>query len=90
MAKSLLLNGCDLPFFPTVLIFMQSLIFFYLIQSVFPVDDENLEDPFITIDELFSGSTPAAADPNTQLPLSMQRLRKMLARDIQQSGRLTA
>ena len=69
---------------------MQNLIFFYLIQSVFPVDDETLEDPFITVDELFSGSTPAGADPNTQLPLGMQCLRKMLARDIQQSGRLTA
>ena len=67
MFKSLPLNVCCLPFFPTVLIFMKNVIFFYLIQNVFLVDNENLEDSFITIDELFSGSTPPAGDPNTQL-----------------------
>ncbi|PUU82785.1 hypothetical protein B9Z19DRAFT_1061551 [Tuber borchii] len=60
------------------------------VKSVFPILEDNRPDPYITIDEFFSGSPPAGLDPEEQLPLGLRRLRGLFKGTIQQSGHLTA
>ncbi|PUU74396.1 hypothetical protein B9Z19DRAFT_1092998 [Tuber borchii] len=58
--------------------------------SVFPIPDNSRPDPYITIDEFFSGSVPARLDQWARLALSLQRLRSVLGGIIQRCGHLTA
>ncbi|KAG0640184.1 hypothetical protein HOY80DRAFT_1136190 [Tuber brumale] len=58
--------------------------------SVFPIPCLPVEDPFITIDELFAGNVPDGLDPEAQLPLNMERLRKRIGQKIVNTGNIPA
>ncbi|PUU75453.1 hypothetical protein B9Z19DRAFT_1067405 [Tuber borchii] len=59
-------------------------------QNIFPAPDQILPDPYITINELYGGRTPASLGSDTQLPLSMEKLREFLGLLIRQKGHLPA
>ncbi|KAG0635376.1 hypothetical protein HOY80DRAFT_1093753 [Tuber brumale] len=54
--------------------------------QIFPTPAQPLADPWITIDELFGGDTPSGLNPETQLPLSINRLRLEVEAEIRQQG----
>ncbi|KAG0137670.1 hypothetical protein HOY82DRAFT_646882 [Tuber indicum] len=58
--------------------------------NVFPVPESLVQDPFITIDELFAGHSPPELDPKTHLPLNMQDLRRRVGRKIKEKGYIPA
>ncbi|KAG0632992.1 hypothetical protein HOY80DRAFT_1141745 [Tuber brumale] len=58
--------------------------------NVFPIPYPPLEDPFITIDELFAGNVPQGLDPEAELPLNMERLRKRIGQKIVNEGNIPA
>ncbi|RPA89429.1 hypothetical protein L873DRAFT_1822871 [Choiromyces venosus 120613-1] len=57
---------------------------------IFPLPVQPKSDPWITIDELFGGRTPNGRNPETQLPLSMERLRIVVGAEIRQQGHFPA
>ncbi|KAG0636992.1 hypothetical protein HOY80DRAFT_908426 [Tuber brumale] len=54
--------------------------------QIFPTPAQPLADPWITIDELFGGDTPSGLNPETQLPLSINRLRRAVEAGIRRQG----
>ncbi|KAG0639557.1 hypothetical protein HOY80DRAFT_904825 [Tuber brumale] len=54
--------------------------------QIFPTPAQPLADPWITMDELFGGDTPSGLNPETQLPLSINRLRLEVEVGIRQQG----
>ncbi|KAG0640515.1 hypothetical protein HOY80DRAFT_1135923 [Tuber brumale] len=54
--------------------------------QIFPTPAQPVADPWITMDELFGGDTPSGLNPETQLPLSINRLRLEMEVGIRQQG----
>ncbi|KAG0636996.1 hypothetical protein HOY80DRAFT_1138674 [Tuber brumale] len=54
--------------------------------QIFPTTGQPSADPWITMDELFGGDTPSGLNPETQLPLSINRLRLEVEAEIRQQG----
>ncbi|KAG0640508.1 hypothetical protein HOY80DRAFT_1135920 [Tuber brumale] len=54
--------------------------------QIFPTPAQPLADPWITMDELFGGDTPSGLNPETQLPLSINRLRLAVEEGIRRQG----
>ncbi|KAG0640491.1 hypothetical protein HOY80DRAFT_1021894 [Tuber brumale] len=54
--------------------------------QIFPTPAQPVADPWITMDELFGGNTPSGLNPETQLPLSVNRLRREVEVQIRQQG----
>ncbi|KAG0643019.1 hypothetical protein HOY80DRAFT_1100847 [Tuber brumale] len=53
---------------------------------IFPPPAQPVDDPWITIDELFGSCTPDGLNPETQLPLSINRLRIVVGAAVRRRG----
>ena len=59
-----------------------------LLQDIFPPPSEPVENPSITVEELFGGRYPIGLNPQTLFPLSLIRLRVLAGQMIRKQGYL--